>query len=88
MISSFKILRKPGWRINPDDKKVTEILRKLHENDGLCPTLVHNRIGHIQCPCSEYIQKNICHCNLYVRDDVKRNIDNKSVDSSAFYGGC
>lgn len=69
MISDFKILRRPGWRINPDDNKVNEIFHKLYENDGLCPTLVHNRVGHIQCPCSEYIQRSICHCGLYVKED-------------------
>ena len=69
MISDFKILRRPGWRLNPDDNKVNEILHKLYENDGLCPTLVHNRVGHIQCPYSEYIQRSICHCGLYVKED-------------------
>lgn len=69
MIKSIEILRKPGWKFNPDDKIVTKVLKDLIENDGHCPTRVHNRIGHEQCPCSEYIQCDKCHCGLYVKEN-------------------
>ena len=68
-MSDFHILRKKGFRINPNDDTVNYILKKLKENDGHCPTLVHNRRGHDQCPCSSYLQEDICHCGLYVKED-------------------
>lgn len=63
-----KILRKQGFVLNPDDEELNKILRKLNENDGHCPTHVVRRTGHDQCPCSDYLQRNICYCKLYVRE--------------------
>lgn len=76
MIPNIKILRKSGWIINPNDEIVNKVLNGLIESEGHCPTNVHNRIGHNQCPCSAYIQCDVCYCGLYVKDNNITN-DNK-----------
>ena len=86
MIRELKILRRPGWRINPDDEHVTKVIRGLLENDGHCPSHPHNRIGHDQCPCSAYIQCDTCYCELYVKENNKDQI--KKVEDFESYGGC
>lgn len=65
----IEIVRKKGWRINPDDKLVNEIFRALDKNRGHCPTKIENRKGHDQCPCSAYLQDGVCYCKLYVKED-------------------
>jgi len=71
MDHSFKIIRKKGFVLNNDDEELTSILNKIIVNQGHCITSVKNRNGHDQCPCSEYLQNNICHCNLYVKENEK-----------------
>lgn len=63
----FRIVRKAGWELNPDDAKVNEILERLEKNGGHCPTYIENRIGHDQCPCSSWLTNSKCYCNLYVK---------------------
>ena len=65
-LGNFKIFRKPGWKLNPDDKVVNGILCGLARNNGECPC--HNESENKTCPCSDYCEKGICHCNLYVID--------------------
>lgn len=70
----WKILRKKGWKLNPDDNVVNGILNGLRRCDGHCPCCHPERRGHDQCPCSEYITYDNCFCNLYVKegdDDTK-----------------
>ena len=67
----FKILRKPGWDLNPDDKIVNSIIRALKRNDGHCPCSHPEREGHDQCPCHEYIANGKCYCRLYIQPDNK-----------------
>lgn len=66
MKPEFKILRKAGWDLNPDDNVVNNIIKALENNDGHCPCLHSEREGHDQCPCTAYISNNICYCGLYV----------------------
>ena len=63
----IKFVRKKGFDFNKDDNRITYVINKLIENQGHCPTKITNRNGHDQCPCSDYLQNNICHCNLYVK---------------------
>lgn len=67
----FKILRKPGFELNPDDAVVNSIIRALNRNDGHCPCKHPEREGHDQCPCSEWIHNSRCFCGLYVKVDEK-----------------
>lgn len=59
------ILRKPGWELNPNDKRVNAIFKMLDKNDGICPC--HNESEDPHCPCTDYIDKDICHCGLYLK---------------------
>ena len=89
MMKDFRIYRRPGWRLNPDDKKINELIVKLFESDGVCPTNVHNRIGHNQCPCSAYLQLGICYCGLYVKENSNEsNSEHKPIQNFSSYGGC
>mgnify|MGYP002622090684 FL=1 len=76
----IKIVRKKGFKLNPDDVVVNAIFKALERLDGHCPSPVTNRRGHDQCPCSEYLQHNNCYCKLYVKDDdiPLRGSDNKT----------
>jgi ferredoxin-thioredoxin reductase catalytic subunit len=65
--NTFKIVRKDGWELNPDDNVVNHIIEELAVNYGHCPTHVENRIGHDQCPCSSWLTNSKCYCNLYVK---------------------
>ena len=59
-----KIMRKPGWDLNPSDKVVNSILAKCEANNGECPC--HNEGYDKHCPCSDYRENDECHCTLYV----------------------
>lgn len=61
----IKILRKPGWVLNPNDKTVNSIFRMLMKNNGECPC--HNNSEDKHCPCSDYREKDMCHCGLYLK---------------------
>ena len=67
MATEIKIIRLEGFDLNPNDAKVNEILKHLHENGGHCPTHAIDRIGHDQCPCSAYLQDKTCYCGLYIK---------------------
>lgn len=59
------ILRKEGWQLNPNDKLVNSILKRIERNDGECPCENNSEDKH--CPCSDYRENDICHCTLYVK---------------------
>lgn len=65
-----KILIKKGWKLNPNEKVVKGIIKAVERNEGKCPC-VHNSEEYegksLICPCSDYIKKDICCCNLYVK---------------------
>lgn len=64
----IKIFRKEGWQLNPNDKTVNGILKMLENNAGMCPC--YNESYDSECPCSDYREKDICHCGLYVKENV------------------
>lgn len=68
MATEIKIIRKKGFIINPNDEVVNNIFRELERKDGHCPTEIHKRNGHDQCPCADYLERDICHCKLYVEE--------------------
>ena len=63
----FKIVRKEGWELNPDDDVVNHIIESLETNYGHCPSTHQEREGHDQCPCTSYLQYDKCYCTLYVK---------------------
>ena len=65
----FKIYRKEGWILNPDDKIVNGILKGLVRNEGHCPC--HNKYSGTSdsiCPCKAYREDDCCCCGLYLKD--------------------
>ena len=74
--NTFKIVRKEGWELNPDDDVVNHIIEMLEANYGHCPCVHPEREGHDQCPCTMYIANNVCYCGLYVKlEDLKLKED-------------
>lgn len=59
------IYRKEGFDLNPSDKIVNSILKRVEKNNGECPC--HNNSIDKKCPCSDYRDNNICHCGLYIK---------------------
>lgn len=62
----IEILRKKGWKLNPNDKVVNAILRRCEKNGGDCPCI--NDAEDKKCPCSNYREHDHCCCGLYVKD--------------------
>lgn len=64
----IKIVRKEGWELNPNDKIVNGIFKRLEATEGECPC---NNDGATKedrmCPCVSYLEKDKCCCNLYVK---------------------
>lgn len=61
--SMVQILRKEGWILNPNDKVVNSILKRVEQNKGLCPCQNDSEDKH--CPCSNYRVLDHCCCGLY-----------------------
>lgn len=66
----MEYLIKEGWQLNPNEKIVKGITKTVERNKGMCPC-VHDSKDYegksLICPCSDYIKKDICCCNLYVK---------------------
>lgn len=60
-----QIFRKEGWILNPNDKTVNAILKRIEANNGECPCENNSKDKH--CPCSDYRENDICHCTLYIK---------------------
>lgn len=57
-----------GYRLNPDKEYVEKILEGIRRKDGHCPCrLVAD--DTTLCPCDEFVEKQICKCNLFVKKD-------------------
>lgn len=65
----IQILRKEGWELNPNDKIVNSILKRIEMNNGMCPCYQEGSLTGRFCPCEEYRKNDICHCTLYVLKD-------------------
>ena len=55
--------------LNPDEKTVEKILKACWRNGGLCPCYPGaSDIGDVNrfCPCQDFREKKVCHCNLYL----------------------
>lgn len=61
----IQIFRKPGWILNPNDKIVNAILKRVEMNNGECPCINDSQDKH--CPCSNYRNNNKCCCSLYIK---------------------
>ena len=62
------IFRKEGWDLNPSDKIVNAILKRIEANNGECPCVNPGETREDRlCACKEYRENDICHCGLYVK---------------------
>lgn len=58
-------------KLNPDTELVTEIKKKLKENNGYCPCRI-SKTPDTKCMCKEFRdmiksgESGMCHCGLYV----------------------
>lgn len=66
-----EIFVKDGWKLNPDDKVVSAILKRCEICGGLCPC-THDSEPYdgkdLHCPCTDYRLKNKCVCGLYIKN--------------------
>jgi ferredoxin-thioredoxin reductase catalytic subunit len=63
-----KIHRKEGWVLNPNDKLVNAIFKRIEKCEGECP---RDNPGETKedrmCPCRSYIDNDKCCCGLYLK---------------------
>ena len=64
-----KILRKKGFILNPNDNIVNGLIKLIERNEGKCPCS-GNDSTNINCPCSNYIEKDYCCCGLYKKEEA------------------
>lgn len=59
-----------GTKINPNDKVVSAIRKRLLTTDGYCPCNQRDVIKEdTKCPCLKYRTTGECCCTLYVKDE-------------------
>ncbi len=55
-------------QLNPNQKVVDVITKRVLANDGLCPCVQETTIKEdLICPCKQYREKHYCCCTLYVK---------------------
>ena len=58
---------------NPDQKYFEEITKKVLDNDGYCPCMMH-KDETTKCMCKEFREQNFpgfCHCGRFQKVEVK-----------------
>lgn len=63
----IKLYIKEGWQLNPNDKVVSSIIKRVEKNNGNCPCKSEARDK--KCPCSDYREEDNCHCTLYIKKE-------------------
>jgi ferredoxin-thioredoxin reductase catalytic subunit len=59
---------KEGWQLNPNEKIVAAITKRVQACDGECPCVNSGEtIEDRLCPCKEYMENDTCHCKLYIK---------------------
>lgn len=68
-LGNFKIYRKEGWILNPNDNVVNGILKGLVRNEGHCPCQnKYSGTNDSICPCKAYREEDCCCCTLYIKE--------------------
>ena len=64
-----KILIQEGFQLNPSEKVVSSILKRIEMCNGKCPCYHGDEIPDedLLCPCKEYRENKHCRCNFYVK---------------------
>ena len=69
-MQELKIFRKEGWKLNENDKIVNAVINRIFKCNGECPCDNPGETHEDRlCPCKEYRENNICHCQLYVKNE-------------------
>ena len=55
-----------GYIYNPDREYTEKILNGIYKKDGHCPCRLEMNETTL-CPCDDFINKQICKCNLFVK---------------------
>ena len=64
----MRLLVKPGFKLNPDEKRVKGIIKAIERNNGECPCVHEEPCDDPVCPCSDYRLKDKCCCQLYIKE--------------------
>lgn len=65
MIDFAKFFIKKGWELSAH---ATKIMNLCEKNDGYCPCGSNQLEGEDKkCPCKDYRENDICHCNMYLK---------------------
>lgn len=64
----FHLIEKKGYVINPNQKAVSTITTLIERNGGKCPC-TSNTSEDTHCPCTDFREKGVCCCHLYVKED-------------------
>ena len=79
----MEILEKEGWKLNPNEKIVNAILKRLQKTEGECPCVNPGITKEDRmCPCKEYRENDHCCCKLYIPSDeltLNRQIYNQKI---------
>ena len=67
----MKYVIKEGWQLNPNEKVVKGITKMLERNSGICPCVHEHEVKDLHCPCTDYLENNICCCKLYIKNGRK-----------------
>jgi len=60
-------VEKEGFHLNPNEKIVDNITRLIEKNGNKC--ICDNKSKDPHCPCTDFRERNICHCKLYIKDE-------------------
>ena len=69
----IKLLRMPGFKLNPKDTVVNAIFRRLDKTQGECPCHHPENDGDLHCPCDSYRLRDKCCCNLYIKENESKS---------------
>ena len=64
----MRILVKPGFQLNPNEKLVKRIIKAIERNDEICPCVHEESCGDLHCPCEDYRLRDKCCCQLYIKE--------------------
>lgn len=59
-------VKKEGFKLNPNKSTVDRISSLIAKNEGRC--ICHNESIDPHCACTDFLEKGICHCGLYIKE--------------------
>ncbi|MCL1859429.1 MAG: ferredoxin thioredoxin reductase catalytic beta chain [Oscillospiraceae bacterium] len=62
-----------GYKLNEDENYVSKIIAGIYKKNGHCPCRVNSDDSTL-CPCDEFMEQQICRCNLFVKSKASGDI--------------